>query len=62
MYSHRAVAMIKGLGKVVLYFDYPKAKLPIKGVYKAYCADIASIVEFDFQFVVESRIIDKDLV
>jgi hypothetical protein len=62
MYTHRIVVEIPIYGRVLVFFEYERRRLPTSGTEKAYSPTAKKVVEFDFSEILESEVVNHELV
>jgi hypothetical protein len=62
MFTHRIVADIPRIGSCVIFFEYALRRLPTSGTEKAYSPTAKRVVEFDFSEILESEVVNHELV
>jgi hypothetical protein len=62
MFTHRIVVDIPIYGRVVIFYEYTTRRLPNKGTDKAYCPTVRKVIDFDFSEILESEVVNHELV
>ena len=62
MFTHRIVVEIPIYGRVLIFYEYERRRLPNTGTDKAYSPTVRKVIEFDFSEILESEVVDQQLV
>jgi hypothetical protein len=62
MFTHRIVVDVPIYGRVLVFFEYERRRLPNSGTDKAYSPTVRKVIEFDFSEILESEVVNHELV